>query len=67
MVEPGAVNVVPGSARLCIDVRHANDEARTAAVAEIRARAVRLAARRGVAFCDRSRKSIIGPSRLIRD
>ena len=49
-VEPGAVNVVPGSARLCIDVRHANDEARMAAVAEIQARADRLATRRGVSF-----------------
>jgi allantoate deiminase len=49
-VEPGAVNVVPGVARLCVDVRHANDEVRTAAVSEIRGRAVRLAARRGVTF-----------------
>ena len=38
-VEPGAVNVVPGTARLCVDVRHAHDESRTAAVAEIRGRA----------------------------
>ena len=49
-VEPGAVNVVPGAARLCVDVRHAHDEIRTAAVAEIHARALRLAARRAVAF-----------------
>jgi allantoate deiminase len=49
-VEPGAVNVVPGAARLCVDVRHARDEARTAAVAEIRARAARLCTRRSVEF-----------------
>jgi allantoate deiminase len=50
LVEPGAVNVVPGAARPCIDVRHANDEARMAAVAEIKACADLLATRRGVAF-----------------
>ena len=49
-VEPGAVNVVPGTVRLCVDVRHADDETRTAAVAEIRARGVKLAARRDVDF-----------------
>jgi len=47
-VEPGAVNVVPGAARLCVDVRHAHDEIRTAAVAQIHDRALRLAARRAV-------------------
>jgi allantoate deiminase len=49
-VFPGAVNVVPGTARLCIDVRHPNDDSRMAAVDEIRRRAVELSASRGVAF-----------------
>jgi allantoate deiminase len=47
-VAPGAVNVVPGTARLSVDVRHARDDVRTAAVAEVRARAAAIAARRGV-------------------
>ncbi len=49
-VLPGAVNVVPGTARLCIDIRHANDEKRMAAVEEIRRRAADLSDSRGVAF-----------------
>jgi allantoate deiminase len=49
-VEPGAVNVVPGAVRLCLDVRHSDDEARTSAVAEIRARALRLATGRSIEF-----------------
>ncbi len=49
-VSPGATNVVPGSARLSIDVRHANDDARMAALAEIRARALALSLRRGTLF-----------------
>ena len=49
-VEPGAVNVVPGIARLCVDVRHANDETRVAAVTEMLARARGLAVRRSVEF-----------------
>ena len=49
-VLPGAVNVVPGTVRLCIDARHANDEARMAAIHEIRRRAAELSDRRGVAF-----------------
>ena len=49
-VEPGAVNVVPGTARLSIDVRHQRDDVRMAAVAELRAAAAALAARRGVQF-----------------
>jgi allantoate deiminase len=49
-VEPGAVNVVPGAARLSIDLRHARDEVRTAALAELKGRALVLAARRGVEF-----------------
>jgi allantoate deiminase len=35
-VEPGAVNAVPGLVRASLDVRHANDEIRRAAVARIR-------------------------------
>jgi allantoate deiminase len=49
-VEPGASNVIPGSARLSIDVRHAHDHVREAALGEILARARTLAQRRGVAF-----------------
>jgi len=49
-VSPGAVNVVPGEARLSIDVRHARDDVRTAAVAELRARAGALATRRCLKF-----------------
>jgi allantoate deiminase len=49
-VSPGATNVVPGTARLSIDVRHQHDESRMAAVAAIRARAEQLSGRRGVSF-----------------
>jgi allantoate deiminase len=49
-VAPGAVNVVPGEATLSIDVRHQSDDVRMAAAAELRAKAVALAARRGVQF-----------------
>ena len=49
-VEPGASNVVPGTARFSVDVRHAHDDVRTAAVAEILARAEALAEHRGVEF-----------------
>jgi allantoate deiminase len=49
-VAPGAVNVVPGTARFSMDVRHQNDDDRMAAVAELREWAVALAARRGVQF-----------------
>jgi allantoate deiminase len=49
-VQPGAVNVVPGRARLCVDVRHANDESRMAAVDEILRLSSELSNRRGVAF-----------------
>jgi allantoate deiminase len=47
-VEPGAPNVIPGTARASLDVRHADDAARAAAVARIRAAARDIAARRGV-------------------
>jgi allantoate deiminase len=49
-VEPGASNVVPGTARLSVDIRHAHDDVRAAAVARFRARATSLAADRGVGF-----------------
>jgi len=49
-VEPGASNVVPARARFSIDVRHASDAVRAAAVAELVARAQALADRRGVVF-----------------
>jgi allantoate deiminase len=49
-VSPGAVNVVPGSARLSLDVRHARDEVRERALADLLGRAEALAARRGVGF-----------------
>src|SRR5207249_2596029 len=41
-VSPGAVNVVPGAARLSLDVRHADDAVRERAVARLldRARAI---------------------------
>lgn len=45
LVAPGAANVVPGSALLSLDVRHADDVRRTRAVAELlgRARAIAVA------------------------
>jgi allantoate deiminase len=49
-VEPGASNVVPGTARLSIDIRHVRDDVRTAAVADFRARAASLTATRGVGW-----------------
>jgi allantoate deiminase len=47
-VEPNAVNVVPGVARVSLDVRHARDSARAAAVKTLLAEAGAIAARRGV-------------------
>jgi len=38
-VEPGAINAVPGLVRASLDVRHANDEVRRAAVARLRQKA----------------------------
>jgi allantoate deiminase len=45
---PGAPNVIPGSAAASLDVRHADDATRTAAVAALRERAGAIAAERGV-------------------
>jgi allantoate deiminase len=49
-VEPGASNVVPGTVRFSIDIRHSRDQARTDAMAELLARANTIAERRRVAF-----------------
>lgn len=48
--QPGASNVIPGSATLSLDVRHAIDEARERAVAELLERAEAIASRRGLTF-----------------
>ena len=47
-VEPGAGNVVPGRARLSLDVRHAEDRVRKAAVARLANAAQDIAASRGL-------------------
>jgi len=47
-VAPGAVNVVPGSARLSLDVRHAEDAVREQACAALLAEAERIGQRRGI-------------------
>jgi len=47
-VSPGAVNVVPGSVRATLDVRHPKDESRHAAVANLLTKAELAAAQRGV-------------------
>jgi allantoate deiminase len=47
-VGPNADNVVPGTARASLDVRHAHDDARAAAVEALLAKARTIAARRGL-------------------
>ena len=47
-VEPGAANVVPGRVVASVDVRHADDAAREAAVRALRERAAAAGAARGV-------------------
>jgi allantoate deiminase len=47
-VEPGGRNVIPGRAVMSLDVRDADDDRRRDAVAQLRAAAQRIAARRGV-------------------
>jgi allantoate deiminase len=47
-VSPGTVNVVPGSVRATLDLRHPNDEERRAAVAELLVSAEECAKKRGV-------------------
>lgn len=49
-VAPGAVNVVPGSVSLSLDLRHARDAVREQALAEVMQQAKAHAARRGVRF-----------------
>jgi allantoate deiminase len=49
-VGPGAVNVVPERAALCLDIRHADDPVRERAVADLLAFAAGAAARRGLGF-----------------
>jgi allantoate deiminase len=47
-VDPNAPNVIPGAARMTLDVRHALDETRHIAVAELQAAAARICERRGI-------------------
>jgi allantoate deiminase len=47
-VHPGSRNVIPGSARLSLDARHADDAVRLGAVAALREAAGEIAATRGV-------------------
>jgi allantoate deiminase len=47
-VEPNAANVIPGMARVSLDVRHARDSRRDAAVEELVTRAQAIADRRGI-------------------
>ncbi len=49
-VEPNAVNVIAGTARLSLDVRHADDHTRKAAVESLLERAQAIAAKRGLAL-----------------
>jgi allantoate deiminase len=48
-LEPNAANVIPGTARVSLDVRHPRDLRRDAAVEELVARARAIADRRGIA------------------
>ena len=48
VVWPNAANVIPGSAQVSLDIRHALDTARTAAVKEVLALARTIAKRRGL-------------------
>ena len=47
-VEPGTINVIPGGVTLSLDVRHADDAVREAAVAVLREKAEKVAAGRGL-------------------
>jgi allantoate deiminase len=49
-IEPNAANVIPGIARVSLDVRHARDSGREGAVEEVVARARAIADRRGIAL-----------------
>jgi allantoate deiminase len=48
--EPNATNVIPGLARISLDVRHACDETRHSSVAEMLTAAEQICARRGIAL-----------------
>jgi allantoate deiminase len=48
IVEPNAGNVVPGLVQASLDLRHADDETRAAAVEELVAKAAAIAAQRGL-------------------
>jgi allantoate deiminase len=47
---PGAANVVPGSARLSLDIRHVEDDVRERAVARLLDHGSEIATRRGLVF-----------------
>jgi allantoate deiminase len=47
-VEPGARNVIPGEARMTLDVRHTSNAVRREAIADLRAEAQRIAAAREI-------------------
>ena len=47
-VDPGARNVIPGEARMTLDVRHTANAVRREAIADLRAEAERIAAAREV-------------------
>ncbi|HET6205446.1 MAG TPA: allantoate amidohydrolase [Terracidiphilus sp.] len=49
-LEPNASNVIPGKARVSLDVRHAHDSQRNSAVEELIAKARAIAERRSLAF-----------------
>jgi len=49
-VPEGSINVVPGRCRFSLDLRATTDAARDACLADVRAEAERIAARRGVTF-----------------
>ena len=49
-IEPNAGNVVPGVARVSLDVRHAHDATRRSAVEELLAKADTIANRRGISL-----------------
>lgn len=51
LVEPGAANVIPHEAQLCLDVRHPDDAVRRAAVHWLLARAAESAGARGLHLC----------------
>jgi len=47
-VQPGATNVIPGEAKLSLDIRHPDDSIRNRATMELRERAEAIAAERGL-------------------